>query len=55
MVGTIVRERKYEASIAKLTASARGTKRYRATPVKKNMGTKTIQIAMVETKAGTAI
>ena len=55
MVGTSVRDRKYEASIAKTTASARGTKRYRATPVRKNIGTKTMQMAMVETNAGTAI
>ncbi len=32
-----------------------GTKRYFATPLKKNMGTKTMQMARVETRAGTAI
>ena len=41
--------------MAKLTASASGMKRCRATPVRKNMGTKTMQMARVETNAGTAI
>src|ERR1035437_8250092 len=41
--------------MAKTTASAMGTKRYLATPLRKNMGTKTMQMEMVETKAGTAI
>ena len=34
---------------------ASGTKRYRATPVKKNIGTKTMQMQSVETNAGSAI
>ncbi len=41
--------------MAKTTASASGTKRNFATPVRKNIGTKTMQMQMVETKAGTAI
>jgi len=54
-VGTMVRDQKYEASMAKITASARGTKRNFATPDKKNMGMNTMQMQIVETKAGTAI
>ena len=54
-VGTSVRDRMYDASMAKTTASARGTNRYRATPLRKNMGRNTIQIQSVETSAGTAI
>src|ERR1017187_359392 len=41
--------------MAKMTASARGTKRKRVTPLRKNMGTKTMQMHSVETNAGTAI
>ena len=41
--------------MAKTTASAMGTNRYRATPLRKNMGTKTMQMASVETSAGVAI
>ncbi len=41
--------------MAKLTASASGTNRKRATPLRKNMGTKTMQMQSVETNAGTAI
>ncbi len=41
--------------MAKITASARGTKRNRATPLRKNIGRKTIQIQSVETSAGTEI
>ena len=55
MVGTRVRERKYDASMANTTASARGTNRYLATPVRKNIGTNTMQMQIVETKAGSAI
>ena len=54
-MGTSVRESRYEASIANTTASASGTNRYRATPERKNIGTKTMQIESVETSAGTAI
>jgi hypothetical protein len=43
-VGTMVLERKYEANIAKTTASASGTKRYRATPDNRNIGANTMQI-----------
>src|ERR1017187_3915814 len=55
IVGTMVRDHIYEASIANETASASGTKRYRATPVRKNIGTNTMQIQRVDTNAGTAI
>src|ERR1700693_1758680 len=55
MVGTIVRESRYEANIANTTASASGTKRYRATPDNKNIGANTIQIESVDTNAGVAI
>src|SRR5208337_3520781 len=55
MVGTMVRERKYEASMANTTASASGTNRYRATPESKNIGANTMQIESVETNAGVAI
>src|SRR6266480_507547 len=54
-VGTMVRDHMYEASMAKLTASASGTNRNLATPDRKNMGMKTIQMQSVETRAGTAI
>src|SRR3954452_23408516 len=41
--------------MAKTTASAMGTNRYRATPLRKNMGMNTMQMAMVDTNAGVAI
>src|SRR6476659_9985563 len=41
--------------MANTTASASGTKRYFAVPERKKIGTKTMQIQSVETKAGTAI
>ncbi len=41
--------------MAKTTASASGTNRYRATPLRKNMGRNTMQMESVETSAGTAI
>ena len=52
IVGTSVREKKYDASMAKTTASASGTNRNFATPVRKNIGTNTMQMHSVETKAG---
>src|ERR1700730_1753602 len=55
MVGTIVRDRKYEANMANTTASASGTKRYRATPDSKNIGANTMQMESVDTNAGVAI
>ena len=55
MVGTIVRERRYEASMANTTASARGKNRYRATPDSRNIGANTMQMESVETNAGVAI
>ena len=41
--------------MAKMTASASGTNRNFATPVRKNIGTNTMQMQSVETNAGTAI
>src|SRR5579859_5852881 len=55
IVGTRVRERRYEASMAKTTARAIGRNSEAAGPVKNTTGTNTMQIASVETKAGTAI
>ena len=54
-VGTSVRERKYEVSIAKTTASASGTKSDLADPAMKTTGTKTMQMHNVDTNAGVAI
>src|SRR5436190_24340151 len=53
-VGTRVRDNAYEASTANTTASANGANRYRATPVRKNIGTNTMQMQSVETIAGSA-
>ena len=55
IIGTSVRERKYEASIEKTTAPARGVNRYLAAPVRRSTGKNTMQIDSVETIAGTAI
>ena len=52
MVGTSVRDRKYEASMAKTTARASGMNRKAAGPVRKTTGTKTIQMQIVDTNAG---
>ncbi len=41
--------------MANTTASANGTNRYRATPLRKNIGRNTMHIQSVETNAGTAI
>ena len=41
--------------MAKMTASASGRNRARATPDRKAIGTKTIQMESVETSAGRAI
>jgi hypothetical protein len=41
--------------MANTTASAIGTNKYRATPVRKNIGRKTMQMQRVETRAGMAI
>ena len=50
-----MRDRKYEVSIAKTTASASGTKSERAAPVMNATGTNTMQMQIVETNAGVAI
>ena len=52
MVGIRVRESRYDASMAKTTAMARGVKRYLAAPVSSRTGTNTMQMESVETKAG---
>ena len=44
-----------EQIIANITASAIGTNRKRATPSRKNIGTKTMQMHSSETKAGVTI
>ncbi len=54
-MGTSVRDRKYEVSIAKTTAIASGTKSDLAAPVMNATGTKTMQMQSVETNAGVAI
>jgi hypothetical protein len=54
-VGTKVRDRMYEASIANTTASAKGMNRNLAMPASRNMGTNTMQIDNVDTSAGRAI
>src|SRR5205807_7993325 len=55
MVGTRVRDRKYDASMAKTTAKASGVNRYAAGPVRYTTGTKTTQMDRVDTNAGVAI
>ena len=55
MVGTRVRERRNDHAIDNMTATAMGTKRKRATPSRKNIGTKTMQMHSSETNAGVAI
>ena len=54
MVGISVRERKYDAIIAKTTAIASGVNRYLAVPVNSSTGTKTMQMERVATN-GAAI
>src|SRR2546425_16490 len=51
----MVRDRTYDASTANTTAIASGRNSAAAGPVKKNIGTNTIEIAIVETNAGVAI
>ena len=53
--GTSVRERTYDASMAKTTARAMGVKRNFAGPVRKTTETKTMQMVSVETSVGVAI
>src|ERR1700684_2804017 len=55
MGGTSVRERMNDHTIADMTASASGTNRKRGTPVKKNIGTNTMQMHNNDTKAGVTI
>jgi hypothetical protein len=55
MVGTSVRDSRYEASMATTTPSARGVNSDCTAPVRKTTGTNTMQIDRVETNAGMAI
>ena len=55
IVGTSVRDKMNDATIANTTASAIGTNRNLATPSRKNIGTKTIQMQSIDTNAGVAI
>ena len=55
IVGTSVRDRMNDQIMAKITDSAIGTNRKRDTPVRKNIGTNTMQIHSIETKAGVTI
>src|SRR6202163_1821110 len=55
MVGTSVRDSRNDQILANITASAIGTNRKRATPVRKNIGTNTMQMHSSETKAGVTI
>ena len=50
-----MRDRKYDAAIAKITAIASGRNRAAAGPVSAKIGRKTMQIESVETNAGIAI
>src|SRR5439155_1767308 len=51
----MVRDRRYEASTANTTAIASGRNSAAAGPLRKNMGTNTIEMEIVETNAGVAI
>src|ERR1044071_4361241 len=55
MVGTRVRDSRYDISIANTTASAIGTNSERAAPVRNAIGANTMQMQSVDTNAGTAI
>ena len=55
MLGTSVRDSRYEVSIAYTTASASGGTGICATPVSSTTGKKTMQIDSVPTKVGAAI
>ena len=55
IVGTSVRDRKYDAAIAKITASASGLNSAAAGPDSAKIGRKTMQIDSVDTNAGIAI
>ena len=55
IVGTSVRDRKYDAAIAKITASASGRNSAAAGPESAKIGRNTIQIDSVDTNAGMAI
>ena len=52
IVGTSVRDRRYDAIIANTTAIASGVNRYCAVPVSNRTGTNTMQMDKVETNVG---
>ena len=52
IVGTSVRESRYDVSIANTTASASGVNRNRATPVSSTTGKNTMQMDRVPTRVG---
>ena len=55
MVGTSVRDRMNDQTMANITASAIGTNRKRPMPSRKNIGTNTMQMHSSETNAGVTI
>ena len=55
MLGTSVRDSRYEVSIEYTTANASGVNKYFATPPSRNTGKNTMQMARVPTNAGVAI
>ena len=55
IVGTSVRDRMNDAIIANTTDIAIGTNRKPAIPGRKNIGTNTMQMHSIETKAGVTI
>ena len=55
MTGTSVLERKYDASIAKPTASDSGTKSCRPTPVMNSAGRKTASTHNIESRRGAMV
>ena len=55
VIGVRVRDKPYEASIAKTTARPSGVKRYFAGPSRNTTEVKTQLIAKVETRVGIAI
>ena len=55
IVGTSVRDRRNEQTMANITLSAMGTNKKRATPLRKNIGMNTMQMQRRDTNAGTTI
>ena len=55
IVGTIVRDNKYDASIANATANASGVNRYLGGPSRNNTDTNTMLMVRVDTNVGPAL